>query len=58
MTELLKYSHNKDFAIFDMGPLNLSFSHKLFHFFSYIILIYELTETEQEIFVYFLAYSV
>ena len=46
MTELLKYVHNRDFAIFDMGPLNFSFSHKLFHFFAYIVLIKELNENE------------
>ena len=57
MIDLLKYSYNKDYAIFDMQQSQQTYQLTLFHFFSYIVLIENLTPEETKMFSQFLINS-
>lgn len=50
MIDLLKYSFNQSYAIFDMKASAQSYQLTAFHFFAYIVLVENLTAEEEKIF--------
>jgi len=57
MADILKYQHNRDYAIFDMKKNNISFMQKFFQFFSQILMFEDLSDPEVDMFSGFLVNS-
>lgn len=57
MADILKYQHNRDYAIFDMKKNNISFMQKFFQFFAQILMFEDLSDPETDMFSGFLANS-